>query len=88
MTSFVIFDNSKIAGIGIIAAPDGSGGTSTQLTVDEGLMSQTGGGGAGGNCVGGEGPDCIPPGGPTPGGAGGGGGVTTTSFRPSSTICN
>jgi hypothetical protein len=87
--AYVVYDNSKIAGLGIIAAPDGSGGTSTQLTVDEGLMSQTGGGGAGGNCVAGEGPDCIPPGGPSPGGTGGGtgGGVSATAFRPSSTVC-
>ncbi len=75
--SFVIFDNSKIAAVGVIAAPDPTGGdeAETKVFIDEGLAS-------------GAPPpaETIPEGGNAPGQAGSGG-VTTTVVRTSSTIC-
>ena len=78
--AFVIFDNSKVAGITIVAAPDPAGGTATKLLIDEGLATGGGGGGGGGT------PPDIPEGGPAPGTLGSGG-VSTMVSRPSSTIC-
>jgi hypothetical protein len=75
--AFVVIDNSKIAAVGIIAAPETGGGddAETKVFIDEGL-------GAGAMPP----SNSVPEGGNAPGQAGSGG-VTTAMVRTSSTIC-
>jgi hypothetical protein len=84
--NFAIFDNSKIAGIGIVAVAT-EGGGDQRLIVDEGLNRPTSAGpGTGGMPT----ADQLPPGGKAPTGTTGTSttpSISTQAIRSSSTVC-
>ena len=79
--SYVVFDNSKIAGISILSVTDVNGTPEQKLYVDEGLNRDTG-------TAEGSKPDpgSLPEKGKSPT-QGGNGSVSTQQIRSSSTVC-